>query len=580
MNDTNPARAVSRDPWSLVFSADFGAHVQRDGKLTADTVNRAARAARETGERFDLVLTRLGLVSESELARLASSYLGLPLMRPSDFPESALAIPGVQSDFLRRRACLPVHDDGSGLLIAVADPFQEDVAQALAFHLGRPVRIAVATPADVTRAIERLYGEPAGTPAVDEPAQVDDLREDDIRRLTDLASEAPVVRLVHETIHRAIEADASDVHLEMADNGLVVRRRIDGELDTATVHPLQNAAAIISRIKIMARLDIAERRLPQDGRILSTVRGRDVEIRVSTMPTLKGESVVLRILDRGMITLEFGALGFSGQLLEQFLTLLEKPNGLLLVTGPTGSGKSTTLYAALSRLNRPNRKTFTIEDPVETQLPGVCQVQVQPRIGLTFAAALRSILRQDPNVIMVGEIRDAETAQMAMQSALTGHLVLSTLHTNNAPSSVTRLLDMGIENYLIASTMKGVLAQRLVRRLCDSCALPAKASAALKACLEQLNANGVSCLHDPGDLREPVGCPHCRNTGYKGRVAIAELLVVDDGIVEALISSGREAAISSAAAVSGMRPMLADGVEKVCAGQTTFDEVLRAARGI
>lgn len=580
MTDLTLAPVATRDPWAPGFSRDFGAYIRDQGSLGTDALKRTERAARETGERFDLVLTRLGLVSEADLARLSAGYLGLPLVTAADFPERALVVPNLEPEFLRRRVCLPVAEDGASLLVAVADPFQDDTAAALSFHLGRSVRIAIATPAEITRAIERLYGEAGERPPLSGLAESDDAGDEDIRRLTDMASEAPVVRLVHETIQRAIEADASDIHFEATETGLHVRQRIDGELDTATVLPAQSAAAIISRLKIMARLNIAERRLPQDGRIRSTVRGRDVELRVSTMPTLKGESVVLRILDRGKIALDFDALGFSGPLLEQFLGLLEKPNGLILVTGPTGSGKSTTLYAALSRLNQPSRKMFTIEDPVETQLAGVSQVQVQPRIGLTFANALRSILRQDPNIIMVGEIRDLETAQMAMQSALTGHLVLSTLHTNSAPATVARLLDMGVEDYLIASTLKGALAQRLVRRLCEQCARPSKPSAALRACVDQLSASHPRLTFDLGNVREPVGCPHCRSTGYRGRLAIAELLVIDDRVAEALVGKGGETAIAAAAATTGMRPMLADGLAKVAAGATTLDEVLRVARGI
>jgi general secretion pathway protein E len=360
---------------------------------------------------------------------------------------------------------------------------------------------------------------------------------------------------------------------------LRVRYRLDGMLHTVETLPLSVRAAVTSRIKIMAQLNIAERRLPQDGRIKTTVHGREIDLRVSTMPTLCGESVVLRILDRSSVQLDFQSLGFAGPAHEAFAKLLNQPNGIILVTGPTGSGKTTTLYTALNALNTSESKTFTVEDPIEYQLVGVNQIQVQPKIGLSFAHALRSILRQDPDIIMVGEIRDLETAQMSIQASLTGHLVLSTVHTNSASATVTRLLDMGVADYLLSSTLTGVLAQRLVRRLCQACAAPVPDSELL---LERLRhqPDGVTRAlpKDGRGLRHKTGCKVCRNTGYLGRTTISELLVVTDPVRRQILESGSEAAIQQAALEAGMVSMFDDGLAKALRGETTIDEVLRVTR--
>ena len=426
-------------------------------------------------------------------------------------------------------------------------------------------------PGEIEQALERLYGRGAGVAAEGGPAVAEQASEDDVRRLEDLASEAPVIRLVHELITRAVEAQASDIHVEPREDSLRVRYRIDGVLTTVETLPLAMRAAVTSRIKIMAHLNIAERRLPQDGRIKSTVRGKEIDLRVSTMPTMLGESVVLRILDRSSVQLDFAALGFAGPAHEAFAGLLAQPNGIILVTGPTGSGKTTTLYTALNTLNGAQSKLFTVEDPIEYQLTGVNQIQVQPRIGLTFAHALRSILRQDPDIIMVGEIRDLETAQIAVQASLTGHLVLSTVHTNSAAGTITRLLDMGVENYLLASTVTGILAQRLVRRLCRQCSAPAEASPLL---LESLGKRRA----DLSGLRKRVGCRACRNTGYLGRTTISELLVMNEAVRQRVLETSPETAIEAAAVEGGMVGMFEDGIDKALRGETTIDEVLRVTR--
>ena len=390
-----------------------------------------------------------------------------------------------------------------------------------------------------------------------------------------MASEAPVIKLVQNLVVRAVEAQASDIHIEPREDSIRVRYRIDGVLHTVETLPLSVRAALSSRIKIMAQLNIAERRLPQDGRIKMTVRGHEIDLRVSTMPTMNGESVVLRILDRSSVALEFPALGFSGEGLAGFERLLQEPNGIILVTGPTGSGKTTTLYAALSQLNDSGRKLFTVEDPIEYQLAGVNQIQVNPKIGLTFATALRSILRQDPDIVMVGEIRDLETAEMAIRASLTGHLVLSTVHTNSAAATITRLLDMGVEDYLLASSLKGVLAQRLVRKLCPHCAVPGDVPPAI---LQRL-ARVASSTIDTRGVRSAKGCSQCRNTGFSGRTTIYELLPLTKDVKEVIVNSGAERAIDDMALRQGMTAMSHNGLEKVLSGETTIDEVLRVSGG-
>jgi len=497
--------------------------LSRRGVLDDLAMHRALRAQRQSGERFDLVLTRLGLIAEADLAVLLADFLRLPLVRADQLPEVPLLADRLQLAFLKSNRIIPVADKGASLLVAVADPFNTEAAAALSYLLGRKVERGVMPAGDIERALERLYGRGGAVAVESQAAEAGPASEDDVRRLEDMASEAPVIRLVHDLITRAVEAQASDIHVEPREDSLRVRYRVDGVLATVETLPPALRAAVTSRIKIMANLNIAERRLPQDGRVKSTVRGKPIDLRISTMPTMLGESVVLRILDRSSVELDFARLGFHGAPLETFTGLLAQPNGIILVTGPTGSGKTTTLYTALNQLNRVESKLFTVEDPIEYQIGGINQIQVQPKIGLTFAHALRSILRQDPDIIMVGEIRDLETAQMAIQASLTGHLVLSTLHTNSAAASLTRLMDMGVDDYLLASTLTGVLAQRLVRRLCPRCAAPETAPPPL---LQRLGDRG----RDLKGLRKKVGCPACRQTGYSGRTTISELLVMSDAL--------------------------------------------------
>jgi general secretion pathway protein E len=396
--------------------------------------------------------------------------------------------------------------------------------------------------------------------------------EADVERLRDLASEAPVIRLVNRMIERAVEQRASDIHIEPFEGRLRVRYRVDGMLGETEAPAEKLAAAIVSRIKIMARLNIAERRLPQDGRIKVVVRGKEFDLRISTTPSLHGESVVMRILDRDGAVLDFKALGFRDDTLKSYLSALERPHGILLVTGPTGSGKTTTLYTSLIRLNSPERKILTVEDPVEYQLDGVLQIQVKPEIDLTFARALRSFLRQDPDILMIGEIRDLETAQIGVQAALTGHLVLSTLHTNDAAGAIARLMDMGVPDYLLTSTINGVAAQRLVRKLCPDCREASEPDAEL---LARLDAGD----NPPRVLYHAKGCDHCKGTGYAGRAALVEVLVMDDALRRLVLQRADAREIEKAAVEGGMRTLYQDGLLKAAAGVTSIEEVLRVTWG-
>jgi general secretion pathway protein E len=576
------ARAQDDDPHTEAFAGRLGAFLLKRGTIDALAVRRAQRAQKQSGERFDVVTTRLGLVPEAEMTRALAEFLSLPFLEAAHLPRAPLLKEQLRLPFLKTHRLLPILDDPDRVVVAMADPFDLEAVGAMAYLLGRPVERCLAPPADLERAIEKLYGgngEAADGEGIASLAE--EASDDDIRRLEDMASEAPIIRLVHQLIVRAVEARASDIHVEPREDCLRVLFRIDGILHTVEALPPAVRAPVTSRIKIMAHLNIAERRLPQDGRIRTTVRGKDIDLRVSTMPTLHGESVVLRILDRCSVVLEFPALGFEGPTYEAFARILDHPNGIVLVTGPTGSGKTTTLYAALNALNNSERKIFTIEDPIEYQLAGINQVQVRPKLGLTFAAAFRSILRQDPDIIMVGEIRDLETAQIAIQASLTGHLVFSTVHTNSAAATVARLLDMGVEDYLLASSVTGVLAQRLVRRLCEACAAPADISKRFLDSVHQrglMPATGLDAAGQSLRLRKKVGCEACRHTGFSGRTCIAEVLVMSDAVRDRILSSGTERSVEEAAVGGGMMTMFQDGLAKAFRGQTTVEEVLRATR--
>jgi general secretion pathway protein E len=549
------------------------------GRLDPANLDRALRLQSETGERLGSLLVTLGLCAQRDVAEALASQLALPLVDANGYPEFPILEERVSARFLREARALPVREDEAELGLAMADPTDAYTIGAFEMVTGRTVRPMVAIPTDLEAALERLYG--AGRSAVgqligDVETRTEDLSFDaDVQQLKDLASEAPVIRLVSLLITNALEMRASDIHIEPFENRLIVRYRIDGVLHEVESPPRRLSAAVISRIKIMANLDIAERRLPQDGRIRLRVQGKEIDLRVSTVPTMHGESVVMRILDKGGVALDFAKLGFEDDALKVFLDVLLQPHGILLVTGPTGSGKTTTLYTALDRLNQPDVKILTVEDPVEYQMAGINQIQVKPQIDLTFANALRSIVRQDPDVIMIGEIRDLETAQIAVQSALTGHLVLSTVHTNDAPSTVNRLLDMGVEDYLLTSTVIGILAQRLVRKLCPSCKEP---YVALPELVEQMRLRRYVAGHGDITLWHAKGCSECANTGYVGRICITEMMPMTDGIRSLVMKHATAADLRGEAIRAGMITMYEDGLRKAVKGVTTFEEVLRATR--
>ncbi len=544
------------------MSADVVAILEQWGRLDRAGAGRARSAQAASGERLDRVLTRLGLAAEGDVARALAAALALPLVEARDYPAAPVGEDRIPVRFLRASRVVPLGEDREALTLAMADPGDAEAVSSLRLLVGKAIRPRVAVPSELDAALARLYGRAEET-AGPAPARA---VSGDVERVRELGSDAPAVRAVNDLIERAARERASDIHIEPLDGGLRVRFRIDGQLRPVEAPQAAMAGAVASRIKVLAGLDVAEHRLPQDGRIRTSVAGREIDIRVSIVPTLWGEGVVLRLLDREQVPLDLRRLGFDEDQAGTIERLLERPHGILLVTGPTGSGKTTTLYAALTLLNRIERKLLTVEDPVEYRLPGVNQVQVRPRIGLDFAATLRSLLRHDPDVIMVGEIRDAETARIAVQAALTGHLVLSTLHTNDAAGAAPRLLDMGVEPYLLASVLVGVVGQRLVRTLCPACAGRVTPPADLA------RRYGL-----PGSVGQAKGCSACRGAGYAGRTLIAEVLNVDDGVRRQILERADGPAIERAAASAGMRRMLEDGLSKATRGVTSVEEVLRAA---
>ncbi|WP_295431346.1 type II secretion system ATPase GspE [uncultured Thiodictyon sp.] len=559
--------AAERPPEARIVAALHGR-----GKLTPGDLARARRLADDGGEPLLRMLVRLGLVSERDMAQAASEVLGLPLADSSQFPSEPVAEGVFSLRFLKDARVLPIAEDDEHLRVAVADAVDPYVLAAVAMAAGKRVEGVIGLPSEIELALARLY-EKQAEPDPDAEADYGDFDDEDIEHLKDLASEAPVIRMVNHLIQKAVESRASDIHIEPFADELKVRYRIDGILKEVDAPPVRSTAAVISRVKIMAKLNIAERRLPQDGRIPVRVQGRELDLRVSTVPTMFGESVVMRLLDKESVRFDFDALGFDGSPRQRLIEILEQPYGILLVTGPTGSGKSTTLYTALSRLNTQERKIITVEDPVEYQLPGINQIQVKSAIGMTFAGALRAIVRQDPDIIMVGEMRDLETARIAVQSALTGHVVLSTLHTNDAASGVTRLLDMGVEDYLLTSTINGILGQRLVRSLCPHCREPYDALPELAARFTRFQPQG------PGPIRlyRPGGCELCNGSGYRGRLVISEVLLMTDPIRKLVLSHATASAIQRVAMDEGMATMYEDGLRKAMDGRTTVEEVLRVA---
>ena len=560
------------EPTAVAAKAPLGEQLIGKGLLATRDLERALAAQREMGGYIGEVLIRLGLVAEPDLFRNLAEHLEVEWIQKEGFPEAPLEIDPLPLAFLFNNQIAPVRNADGAMVFASAEPQAEFVQKALRLGTGKAAQMALASAQDIEQALKVYLADEQGEFEQAAEAYVND--DEFVEHLKDLASETPVIQLVNQLIQRSLELGASDIHIESVDGGLRIRYRIDGVLqDGATPVDERLSAAVISRIKLLANLNIAERRLPQDGRIMMRVKGHELDLRVSSLPTVHGECVVMRVLDRQSVRLNIEDMGFSPDILKHYLGLLNRPHGVLLLTGPTGSGKTTTLYASLSNLDSDSLKIITVEDPVEYQLEGINQIPVQSQIDLTFARALRSILRQDPDIIMIGEMRDTETAQISVQAALTGHLVLSTLHTNTAAGAITRLEDMGVERFLITAAVNGVLAQRLLRKLCSACKRPAQLNA------EQLSRLGMTGeTPDDPEVYEAVGCDQCKDTGYSGRSAIHELFVLDDEIQRAILDGSDANQLREIARSKGMATLYEDGMRKVLTGQTSIDEVLRVTQ--
>ena len=545
------------------------------GRLKESDLKRAVTYRDQHGGDLVTLLVRLGLVSERDVAEAESEMLDLPLIRTADMPDRVPELPDVSVRFLKQNLILPIEESNGDLIVVMANPRDDYARRALAMASGKNIIARVGIASEVENGIEKLMGggRSAMGQIVESLGAGDEGDLEDVEHLRDLASEAPVIRLVNLILQRAVEGRASDIHIEPFENRLKVRYRIDGVLSEVEAPPAKSTAAVISRIKIMAKLNIAERRLPQDGRIMHRVQGKELDLRVSTVPTSHGESVVMRILDRESVILDFDSLGFDDSIRRDFVHQLEMSHGIILVTGPTGSGKTTTLYTALSALNSPERKIITVEDPVEYQLEGINQIQAKSSIGLDFSHALRAIVRQDPDVIMIGEMRDLETAKIAIQSALTGHLVLSTVHTNDAATGVTRMLDMGVEDYLLTSTVNAILAQRLVRTLDPE---SREAYELLPEVVEEIGLREVSD-RETYTFYRPVAT-ELNPTGYRGRTSILELLVMSDPIRRLVMQHATSGEVHDLAVKEGMRTMYLDGLTKCLDGTTTLEEILRVTQ--
>jgi len=530
-------------------------------------LEEALKAQKKSGKRLGKVLVEMGFVSEQDIINVLEFQLGIKQVKIFESPPDKKVLKYIPKQLARSYQVIPYREEEDALVVAMADPLNVVVIDDLRLRTGKKIKPVIATEEEINKAVERFYGldeldgftrdvEVSATAEVSEEEQ---------------SEQAPVIRVVNSILEQAVEENASDVHLEPGEKNVRIRFRVDGVLREIMTLPLSAHNSVVSRIKILAGMDIAEKRLPQDGRTQHRVKGREIDIRVSSLPTVFGEKIVLRLLDRSTRLLKMEELGFSREALEGFRSLFMQPYGMVLVTGPTGSGKTTTLYAALSEINSIDKNIVTIEDPVEYVLTGINQVTVNPKAGLTFAVGLRSILRQDPDVIMIGEIRDVETAKIAVRAANTGHLVLSTLHTNDAPSALTRLMDMGVEPYLVASSVVGVLAQRLVRKICTSC----KQEYYLPADAEERVFLGA----DPKEelkLFKGSGCRACGFSGYRGRMAVTEVLKISSELRKMIMQKAHSEAMRQYAhKYEGFISMRQDGIEKARAGLTSLDEVMR-----
>jgi len=550
------------------------------GLISESEIHSILQIQRVSKRRFGELLIETGYISEDDLYNTLSEQLEIPFIPFSDFPEAPPPGVDIPLQFMKQYKFYPLEVQDTNMTVVMTDPLDLYTIDDLQLSLGYRLKVFLASESDILKAIDLHYGSGRSgmDDMVDEAGEEDleflgALKDEDIDHLLDMAQEAPVIKLVNLILRQAVDKDASDIHIEPFEDDMRVRYRIDGVLHSVERVPRHLQAAITSRIKIMADLNIAERRLPQDGRIRARIAGKKIDLRVSTIPTMHGESVVMRLLEQGNVLLTLEDLGFPLEKRIQFETLIQQPHGIILVTGPTGSGKTTTLYAALEKINTPERKIITVEDPVEYQIGGINQIQVKSKIGLTFSSGLRSIVRQDPDIIMIGEIRDLETAEIAVQSALTGHLVFSTLHTNDAPGAITRLLDMGAENYLISSCVIGILAQRLVRMICPTCKESYEPDTQT---IDEIGKN-IEIKGKPMFYRGS-GCKECSKTGYRGRQGIYEMMLIDDDIRALILGNISSTKIKKKALESGMETLREDGWRKVLDGQTTIEEVVRVTQ--
>lgn len=553
----------------------------RQGTISQEQLREAEQLSREQDMPIGDALVRLDYATGDSVSRALAEYHGLEFVDLAQIriPEEVIEL--VPESVARENIILPISEDDDSLKVIVTDPFDIETIEKLRFILNRRVATAIASREAILEAINRYYGQIEGESAdsmlqefTDTAIDFTETEEDDMSQSETVdENSAPVVRLVQLMIQEAVQLRASDIHIEPFEKTIRIRYRIDGVLIERDSPPRRLLGAVISRVKILSRLDIAERRRPQDGRIKVTVGEKELDLRVSIIPTNHGQSVVMRLLDKDNIKIGLRQLGLEDENFRTFQSLIRRPNGIVLVTGPTGSGKTTTLYACLNSLNRPDRKIITAEDPVEYYLPGINQVEVRHRIGLDFSRIIRSMLRQAPNIILVGEMRDAETAQMGIQASLTGHLVFSTLHTNDAPGAVTRMIDMGVPGYLVASSVIAVMAQRLVRVICGRCKQPHKPPESI------LRDAGITPeMATDAQFSQGIGCQYCQKKGFRGRMAIFEIMTITPQIRELIFNNGTTTQIRHLAMKQGMKTLYADGIRKVLQGLTTLEEVYRTAK--
>ncbi|TVQ80405.1 MAG: type II secretion system protein GspE [Bradymonadales bacterium] len=566
----------SQDSDRSGLDMDIGGLLLKASLITEEQLQQAldiqSEAPPSARERLGEILVRQKIVTEAQLLEILAHQLGLPFVRSvndRDIPEELLK--QVPTRFAKRFSLLPVRIDPHFVEVLTSDPLNTVVLDDVRILLQKPIRIGVCPSAVITEAINRSYDRISTTDTSIEDLDANVIEEAEMEEPVDLLDsedEAPIIRLVNNILVRAVKDRASDIHIEPYEREVAVRFRIDGDLYDILKIPKRVQNSVTSRIKLIGGLNIAEKRLPQDGRIRIKIAGKDIDLRLSTVPVNHGERVVLRLLDKAAVVLDLETLGLEDQMLRLMEELIQKPYGIILVTGPTGSGKTTSLYACLSKINRENINIITVEDPIEYQLPGIGQIQVNEKVGLSFASGLRSILRQDPDVVLIGEIRDRDTAEIAVQASLTGHLVLSSIHTNDASSCVARLVDMGIEPFLVASSLIGIVAQRLVRRVCMYC------REAYLPTPEELQRIGVTKLPEGATVYRAKGCDRCYHTGYRGRMGIFELLPINEELRSVILKNSDSVHIKQAALAQGFQPMRTDGIRKVFLGMTTIEEVL------